>query len=166
MELFNLYSIYIIIGIIVLTLLLFILLIITNVKYNKLNKRYKEFMQGENGKSIEKLILDKFDEINELKRKADAINGHLKNIDETLTTTFQKSAIVKYDAFKEMGGKLSFALALLNEENNGFIINSMHSSREGCYTYIKEVINGESFVQLANEEKEALEEAKNSRKYI
>jgi hypothetical protein len=42
----------------------------------------------------------------------------------------------------------------------------MHSSREGCYTYIKEVIKGESFVQLADEEKQALDEAKNSRKYM
>ena len=61
-----------------------------------------------------------------------------------------------------MGGKLSFALALLNDKNNGFIINSMHSSREGCYTYVKEIINGESFVILATEEKEALEMALNS----
>ena len=69
---------------------------------------------------------------------------------------------MKYDAFKEMGGKLSFSLCLLDDENNGFILTSMHT-REGCYTYVKEIIKGESFVVLATEERRALEEAKNKR---
>ena len=57
-----------------------------------------------------------------------------------------------------MGGKLSFTLALLTKENNGFVLNAMHS-REGCYTYIKEIINGNSLIILSEEEKEALEVA-------
>ena len=60
-----------------------------------------------------------------------------------------------------MGGKLSFSIAMLNEKNDGFIINAMHS-REGCYTYIKEIIDGNSIIALADEEKEALEMAKGS----
>ena len=75
-----------------------------------------------------------------------------------LDNTYQKVGLVKYDAFNEMGGKLSFSLALLNRKNNGFIINAMHS-REGCYTYIKEIIDGNSVIMLAEEEKEALEMA-------
>ena len=58
-----------------------------------------------------------------------------------------------------MGGKLSFAYALLNDENSGYIINSIHS-REGCYTYIKEIIKGESFIALSEEENEAFEIAR------
>ena len=73
--------------------------------------------------------------------------------------TFQKYGLVKYDAFQEMGGKLSFSLCLLNEKEDGFIINAMHS-REGCYTYIKEVIAGNCVIILSEEEKEALEMAK------
>ena len=71
---------------------------------------------------------------------------------------FQKTGIVKYDAFNEMGGKLSFAVALLDSHNSGWIINAMHS-REGCYTYIKEIVKGESYVELAEEEAEALDKA-------
>ena len=63
--------------------------------------------------------------------------------------------MVKYDAFQEMGGKLSFSLCLLNEKDDGFIINAMHS-REGCYTYIKEIIAGKCVIILSEEEKEAL----------
>ena len=57
-----------------------------------------------------------------------------------------------------MGGKLSFALAMLDNNNNGWIINAMHS-REGCYTYVKEIVKGESYVELAEEEAEALDRA-------
>lgn len=60
------------------------------------------------------------------------------------------------------GGKLSFSLCLLDNENSGFILTAMHT-REGCYTYVKEVIKGEAFVVLASEEKRALEEAKNKK---
>lgn len=67
--------------------------------------------------------------------------------------TYQKIGVVKYDAFKEMGGKLSFVLVLLNKENTGFLLNSVHSSREGCYTYLKEIIKGESFIELSEDEK-------------
>ena len=59
-----------------------------------------------------------------------------------------------------MGGKLSFSLCLLDDNDNGFLITSMHT-REGCYTYSKEIIKGESYVILAEEEKHALEMAKN-----
>ena len=49
---------------------------------------------------------------------------------------------------------------LLTKNNNGFILNSMHSNSEGCYTYIKEVKGGEVFVTLSEEERQALEMAK------
>ena len=72
--------------------------------------------------------------------------------------SYQKVGIVKYDAFNEMGGKLSFALAMLDNNNTGWILNAMHS-REGCYTYVKEIVKGESYVELAEEEAEALDKA-------
>ena len=57
-----------------------------------------------------------------------------------------------------MGGKLSFAIAMLDSKNSGWIINAMHS-REGCYTYVKEIFKGERYVELAEEEAEALDKA-------
>ena len=63
--------------------------------------------------------------------------------------------LVKYEAFNQMGGQLSFSLALLDENNNGFIINSVHST-EGCYSYTKEIKNGSCSISLGKEEEEAL----------
>ena len=51
--------------------------------------------------------------------------------------------------------------AMLDKENNGFVMNAIHSS-DGCYTYVKEIVKGESYVVLGEEEKEALRQAVNS----
>ena len=82
-------------------------------------------------------------------------------VKEIQKMTLNKTAIVKYDAFKDVGGKLSFALAMLDKENSGFVLNAIHS-REGCYTYVKEIVKGESYIVLGEEEKEALRQAVNA----
>lgn len=169
MEIFKILRLdmgWVLIGALAAILLLFLLVIILFVKNSKLNKRYRKFMSGEDGKSLEKVIQKRFDEIDSVNATLNQQQIQLAEIKETLMTAFQKVGIIKYDAFREMGGKLSFAIALLNDENSGFIINSMHSSREGCYTYIKEVIHGESFVVLAEEEQEALNKALSAKQLI
>lgn len=136
--------------------------IILLVKVGSLTKKYNAFMKGSDGHTLESTILTRFKEIDILKDESKYTSEKLNIACETLITAYQKIGIVKYDAFKEMGGKLSFSLCLLDDENNGFILTSMHT-REGCYTYVKEIIKGESFVVLATEERRALEEAKNKR---
>ncbi len=162
MNLFETWGIdtdYVILGLIAFSFIIFITLIIVLIKQSKLKKKYKLFMGGENAKTLEEQFILRFQDVDNLKSENKKIINKLDLITENLLITYQKMGIVKYDAFKEMGGKLSFALALLNDKNDGFVINSMHSSREGCYTYIKEIINGESYVVLAEEEKIALAEA-------
>ncbi len=163
MELLNSFGIdigYAIIGMAVINLFLFILVIISMVKIRSMRVRYNQFMEGEDGKNLEKALLDKFEAIDMLNNNVSDISIQIKEINKILATTYKKIALVKYDAFQEIGGKLSFVLVMLTSEDNGFILNSMHSSREGCYTYAKEVINGETFVTLSEEEQQALNEAK------
>lgn len=145
--------------ILALLLLAFIIIIVLFVRQNALLKKYRSFMRGRGGRSIEDLLKTRIDEIDKLKENDAYISKRLKSLEHSVVKSYQKCGIVKYDAFKEMGGKLSFAYALLNEENSGYIINSIHS-REGCYTYIKEIIKGESFIALSDEENEAFETAK------
>lgn len=165
MQLFDDYGIdigYVVLGMAGVILLMLIMLIVTMAKNASMRKKYKVFMDGESGKNLEKSILDKFASIDTLEANVDEIYGKIKTINNQLVTAYQKIGLVKYDAFKEIGGKLSFVLVLLTAENNGFILNSMHSSKEGCYTYAKEVVNGEAFVILSEEEQQALEEAKSN----
>lgn len=165
MQLFNEFGIdigYVVIGMAGVIVIMLILLIITMAKNSSLRKKYTIFMDGENGKNLEKAILDKFAAIDTLEENVEDIYRQIKGINSQLITAYQKIGLVKYDAFKEIGGKLSFVLVLLTAENNGFILNSMHSTKEGCYTYAKEVVNGEAFVILSEEEQQALEEAKSN----
>lgn len=150
-----------VISILILMVLIFILLIIVIinvVQMKKLKKNYKIFMTGKKGLNLENTLIKRLDQVDEL-MEANKINEqNIEQIFLNMKKTFQKVGLVKYNAFNEMGGKLSFSLALLNETNDGFVLNAMHS-REGCYTYIKEVVSGNSIIVLSEEEREALEMA-------
>ena len=147
------------------TVVLFITMIVLLVKMSGLTKKYKAFMNGSEGRDLESTILERFKEIDNLKSETSYISKKLNTACDTLLTAYQKVGIVKYDAFKEMGGKLSFSLCLLDDKDNGFVMTSMHT-REGCYTYIKEIIRGEAYVILASEERKALDEAKNKKNFM
>ncbi len=149
---------YLFLGIIVAFLIILIVLIVQVVKLSKLSKRYKKFMSGKNAKSLEKDIIGLYEDNKFIKTSIEKNKKDIHMLYHKLEGAFQKVGIVKYDAFNQMGGKLSFSLALLDEENNGFILNSVHST-DGCYSYTKEIKNGLCDISLGNEEKEALDMA-------
>lgn len=151
-------SLYVFLGMGVIIVALLVLVIVAIVKISKMKKQFSQFMSGKDAKSLEEEISKRFVEIDELKTQSKKYNKNIKDIYQQLESVYAKCGIVKYDAFNEMGGKLSFALALLDKSNNGYVINAMHS-REGCYTYIKEIVKGESYITLGDEEKEALTKA-------
>ena len=154
---------YIIIGLAVLVLILIILMIVNVVQMSKLKKKYKIFMSGKNAKNLEETLIRRLDQVDDLIIANSANEKNIRMLYKNMQKTYQKMGLVKYDAFHEMGGKLSFSLAMLDEKNNGYIINAMHS-REGCYTYIKEIIDGNSVIVLAEEEQEALNQAMGNNK--
>lgn len=149
---------YLIVLLFMMQILLFILLISVNMKYNRLKRSYSTFMKGKDGKNLEESIFERFEILDELNERTAENQEKIDKLYKKVKQTYQKTALVRYDAFHEMGGNLSFALTMLDEENSGWIFNAMHS-RGGCYTYIKEIVKGESYIELAEEEKESLERA-------
>ena len=150
--------VYLIILLFLIQVLLFVMLISVNMKYNRLKTSYSSFMKGKDGKNLEESMLTRFAELDEIAEIAKKNQMDIQDIYKKIRLHYQKIGIVKYDAFHEMGGNLSFALTMLDENDNGWILNAMHS-REGCYTYIKEVVKGQSYIELAEEESESLERA-------
>ena len=142
-------------------LIVLVYMIKISMKMSRFIKKYKMFMRGLDGASLERAFAARFNQMDLLEENSRNHMEEIRKIKEVQNITFNKVAIVKYDAFKEMGGKLSFALAMLDKENNGFVMNAIHSS-DGCYTYVKEIVKGESYVVLGEEEKEALRQAVNS----
>ena len=139
----------------VLILILLIVNFILIAKYSRIKTSYDVFMSGRDAVSMEEAIMSLFDDITLLKAVSEKNKKDIGLIIDDLKETYQRVGIVKYDAFKEMGGKLSFSIALLNDNKTGFILNSVHSS-DGCYVYTKEIIDGESPISLGDEEKKAL----------
>ena len=144
----------------ILTVVAIVLVIMLVLRQSRLDMNYKIFMKGKNGKTLEDTFKAQFDDIDLVKEQTDLLHKRMMYVEKSLNRSYQKCGVVKYDAFNEMGGKLSFALAMLDKSNNGYVINAMHS-REGCYTYIKEIVKGESYIALGDEEKKALERAIN-----
>ena len=115
-------------------------------------------MRGKDAETLEDIIIGHIQDIQELKSQDRANKDQIRINNKNMRASFQRFGMVKYNAFKGMGGNLSFAFALLDYTNTGFILNSVHS-REGCYLYLKLVDRGQTEISLGNEEKEALEQA-------
>lgn len=152
----NLDIAYLFIALFIILLILIILVIVQMVKTSKLKRKYEKFMRGKDAKSLEKEIIGLYEDNRFLKLTVSKNEEDIKQLFRKFRSAFQKSGLVKYDAFNQMGGQLSFSLALLDEKDNGFIINSVHST-EGCYSYTKEIKNGQCSISLGEEEKQALD---------
>ena len=150
----------------VITLLLMIMTVICIMQTSRLYRRYDYFMRGKDAETLEDVIMDQIEEIRNLKAEDRAAKDSIRTLNRNFRASlsknvkgsYQKFGMVKYNAFKGMGGNLSFAFAMLDQNNTGFILNSVHS-REGCYLYIKDIEKGETETLLGSEEKEALERA-------
>lgn len=139
----------------VIMLAVIILLIVQIRKVSKLKRRLDKFLIGSDGMSLEQDIIGLCEDNRFLKNSAEKNKKDIRSLYKQMESAYQKMGLVKYDAFNQMGGQLSFSLALLDENDNGFILNSVHST-DGCYSYTKEVKNGVSAISLGKEEAEAL----------
>lgn len=131
-----------------------------NMRLSRMERKYKMFMKGSDAVSLEKQFSRKLNQIDHLYEVKDDHESAIKNIRKQFSLIFSKYGIEKYDAFDDVGGKLSFALAMLDKNNTGIILNAVHS-RDNCFLYLKEIVKGESYVMLSQEEVEALRKAVN-----
>ncbi|MBQ2663639.1 MAG: DUF4446 family protein [Clostridia bacterium] len=87
----------------------------------------------------------------------------LEDCENEAHISVKKIGITNFDAFDDVKGNMSFSLALLNNNDDGIILTSLYG-HNSCNTYLREVTNGETPVKLMNEEREALDKAKNKLK--
>ena len=150
-------------GIIAFILLVFVVILLIcvvscHMRLGRLEKRYKMFMKGKDAQSLEKTFVRKFAQVDKLSEISSVQSENIISIRKEMDRMFTKYGVIKYDAFDDMGGKLSFVLALLDSSNSGLILNAIHS-RDNCFLYLKEIVKGDSYVMLSQEEVEALRKA-------
>ncbi|UWP61148.1 DUF4446 family protein [Ruminococcus gauvreauii] len=143
---------------IVLVLILMLMTLNLSLGLHRLKRKYMIFMKGKDAQSLERQFINKFREIDRLSTLTDVQMNDFKVLKSDFEKTLTKYGIVKYDAFDDVGGKLSFVLSMLDQNNTGFVLNAIHS-RENCFLYIKEIVKGESYIMLSEEEVEALRRA-------
>ena len=144
---------------IVLLIALIILLLVTLNKQKQLRERYERFMQGEKASSFEDTVQTLIRDVERLKKESRAYANDIDLLFTKHEGAIQKVGLVRYDAFS-MGGNMSFCFVLLDEKDNGTVMNCVHSS-DGCYTYMKRVKEGKSNIDLSPEEQEAIRRAIN-----
>lgn len=134
----------------------FISILYSNIK---LKNKYNKFMKKiGNGKNIEEDLENYMYRVERVERQNAEIISYCKNLDDEVAKCIQKVGIVRYSAFKDTGSDLSFAVAMLDENNDGIVFNGIYS-REMSNIYAKPVKNGVSEYTLSEEEKESIRRA-------
>ena len=139
---------------------LFLIVFRMGMRIRRLERKYKGFMRGKDGQSLERVFAHRFKDLDKLVEKNDSHEQMIDILRKNYSRLFSKYGVEKYDAFDDVGGKISFFLALLDKNNTGVILNAIHS-RDNCFLYLKEIVKGESYVMLSQEEVEALRKAVN-----
>jgi len=120
--------------------------------------RLKKFFRGSEGENLEKVLTNTLKTIEMLENKTNILENSAKRQEEKLRNCIQKTAVIRFNPFKDAGSDQSFSIAALDENKNGFVVSSLFG-REINRVYAKPLKNGESQYQLTNEEKEAVEKA-------
>ena len=158
MEIFNGYSDLVIIVLGICIVILLVLVLMQRKRIANLDRRIYALSAGSDGESLEDMLLRILDNYDGINRQLEQNTGDIRDIYRRLHFVVQKVGLVKYDAFKQMGGNLSSVIALLDQDNNGIVLNTVQNT-DGCYSYVKEVRGGHSDVDFTEEEREAMEMA-------
>ena len=149
-----------------LLLIVFVILVIVVTvllyKFNNLSKKYKKFISKfENGSNIEENLENYEYKVRKVEERYAKIDGDIADINTEISKCIKKVGIVRYNAFEDVGSNLSFVVALLNDNNNGIVLNGIYA-RESSNIFAKPIENGECSYVMSNEEKDAIKKAINS----
>jgi hypothetical protein len=149
---------YVLLVMSIMILLALIIFVNINIKLARMNRRYRRMMQGMDGVNIERLLMGHIEEVRQALVKVEAVSKTCADLDKLSKVCVQKVGIVRFNAFEDTGSDLSFVIALLDGNNNGFVLSSIFGRNESR-SYAKPVVKGTSSYFLTDEEKQALEQA-------
>lgn len=145
-------------------LIIIVIALIIYVVY--LSKKYLKFMEKlGNGNNLDEMLKAYIRDVNDVKKDNSEIKAYYTKLDNDISSSIQKIGLVRFNAFKDVGSDLSFAVALLDREDNGVVFNGIYGS-ESSNIYAKPIKNGESSYQLSDEEKYAIEIAEKNKNFV
>lgn len=150
----------------VVNIILIVVTIINVIMLTKINRKYISFMKKlGKGSNLDEMLKDYLKEVKEIKQDNTEIKAYYTKLDSDIASCIQKVGLVRYNAFRDVGSDLSFAIALLDGNDTGVILNGLYGS-ESSNIYAKPVKGGVSTYQLSDEEKYALEIAEQNKNFV
>jgi hypothetical protein len=133
-------------------------LIVLQIQTSRMLRRYRQLLSGVQAGNLEEIMSMHVGRINAHDRHLEEVDRSIQLLDTTLQTAIQRVGLVRFNPFDETGGDLSFAIALLDQGNNGFVVSSLHNRAE-TRIYAKPIEAGRSSYTLSEEEEQALARA-------
>ena len=149
---------YMVAGLGVLMIIMYLMMINVMYNLNYMKKRYKKMMTGVDGANLERVIIGCVDDAKAVSEENQQIKKDIEDIRALLQKAITKVAVVRFRAFEDMGSDLSYAVAMLDSDDNGVVLSSIFA-REDSRSYVKPIIAGKSNYQMTDEEEEALKQA-------
>lgn len=137
-------------------------LVFLQYKLSQFSKKQKELFAGKRARDLEDVLNEVIRKIQISEKEIEQIKKICNNLNSMATKSIQKVGILRFNPFPDTGGDLSFAVALLDSQDSGVVISSLHG-RGGTRIYSKPIILGESKYNLSAEEKQAIEMALKSK---
>lgn len=148
----------IVISVAVISIIILIWLITLSIKLSKLQSKYKKYIEGKDCKSIEVKLDDFFNEKDKLYIDIAHLNDEITELKSLNQYNLNKVGLIRYTAFSDVGSDLSFSLAIMDNNNDGFVISSIYG-RDDNRIYAKPLKNGQSSFRLSQEEEQAIQKA-------
>jgi hypothetical protein len=153
---------------IVIAILAFVVILlivwVTLISYNLglLRRSQRILSKGRTDSSLQDILAEHFVRVDGLEDRIEHLEHNLDALHGLELNCLQRIGLVRYDAFDDMGGELSFAMALLNDHGDGVVISTI-TGRQDNRTYSKQVVKGRAAIQSSAEEDAAIKQAMSGR---
>jgi Protein of unknown function (DUF4446) len=130
----------------------------SHLRLSRMRRRFSVLWAG-GETDVATLASDQERRLTSLADQVEAVREDIRGVRKDMRQSLRNVAVVRYDAFGDMGGRLSFSCAVVDDEGDGLVISSIHARGESR-TYAKGIVGGSSEITLTPEEQQALRAAR------
>lgn len=147
-------------AVIALNIVLLLLLIMQSVRVSRVRKSINRLMTGAGGANLEEGMHRLLDQLDEIRKQHSDQQFMINRLAQRIAAQCGNVAVIRYNAFGDVGSDLSFSVAMLDDAQNGVVITSIFG-REESRVYAKPIVAGTSSYSLSEEEQAAIKKAMN-----
>jgi uncharacterized protein DUF4446 len=138
--------------------LIFVWMVVIEYRLRGLGRSFRRLMTGRQGVDLEAVLMDHVARITRAEENLQAQNDRVAALEAYYPYQLQHASVVRFNPFGDKGGDQSFAIAVLDDHTDGFVLSCLHT-RLDVKVYAKPIIGGQSTYTLTPEEKDAIARA-------